>query len=325
MCRRQWLLLWTLPLWLAGCNGDQDGLPGTVEWDRVNILTEVSEPVVKLAVKEGDWVEQGQLLLQLDPRRQQARLDTARAQLASQQARLDELQHGARQETVAAARADLAAANSQAHNASLALKRARDLYQKGSLARSQLDDSENALRTANARVDARRARLTELLHGTRPEQLDQAEAAVAAARAQVRQLALTRQRLDVVAPAAGRVDALPHRLGDQPPVGSPLVTLLTGQAPYARIFVPEGRRATIQPGDRYRVQVDGVAQPFSAVVRSVRSDPAFTPYYALSGDDASRLTYRAELLLQGDGARQLPAGVPCRAWPQHGAESGHGQ
>ena len=62
-----------------------------------------------------------------------------------------------------------------------------------------------------------------------------------------------------------------------------------------------------------KVHVQGVAAPYTATLRSLRSDPAFTPYYALTGDDASRLVYRAELVLQGDKARALPAGLPVQA------------
>ena len=35
---------------------------------------------------------------------------------------------------------------------------------------------------------------------------------------------------------------------------------------------------------------------------------------ALAGDDAARLVYRAELVLQGDGAADLPAGLPVSAY-----------
>ena len=61
------------------------------------------------------------------------------------------------------------------------------------------------------------------------------------------------------------------------------------------------------------MRVEGVATPFTATLRSVRSEPSFTPYYALAGDDASRLVYRAELVLEG-GA-DLPAGLPVTAVP----------
>jgi len=43
----------------------------------------------------------------------------------------------------------------------------------------------------------------------------------------------------------------------------------------------------------------------------IRSEPSFTPYYALSGRDAERLSYLAEITLDKSGA-DLPAGVPVR-------------
>ena len=48
-------------------------------------------------------------------------------------------------------------------------------------------------------------------------------------------------------------------------------------------------------------------------VQSRWIEAAFTPYYALSGDDASRLTWRAEAVLEGAGAAALPAGLPLDA------------
>jgi HlyD family secretion protein len=301
---------------LCACQRTPDNeLPGTLEWDRVDVLAEVSEPVVALEVKEGDVVQAGQVLLRLDPRRTEAQLAGARADVRRLAAQLDELRHGARVETVDAARAQLQRAESDAANARRTRDRALELRKSGTIAQATLDDAGNALRMAQASANAARAQLTELLHGTRPEQLEQAEAALAVAQANVQRLTVTRERLDVRAVRDGRVDALPFRLGDQPPAGATLVSLLAGPAPYARIYVPEHLRASVRPGQHFRVLVDGIDKPFDAVLRSVRSEPAFTPYYALSGDDATRLSYRAELVLQGEAARELPAGLPCHAEP----------
>ena len=114
----------------------------------------------------------------------------------------------------------------------------------------------------------------------------------------------------MTAPRAGRVDSLPYRLGDQAPVGAPLAILLVGDAPYARVYVPEPMRANVKIGDRATVHVDGREEAYPARVRAIRSEPVFTPYYALSGKDASRLSYLAEVVL--DGKVELPAGLPAR-------------
>ncbi len=302
-------------LLLAACQHAPEPLLGTLEWDRIAVPAEVSEPIVEIGVREGDGVAEGQMLLRLDARRTQAQVDAATAEVQRLSAALEELRHGARAETIDAARAALARAETLAANARRSRDRAADLRRQGLAAQAELDNAETALRQANADADAARARLAELTHGTRPEDLAQGEAALAQAQANLAQWQLTRERLDVRAPRAGRVDALPFKLGDRPPAGASVVSLLVGEAPYARVFVPEAHRAALQPGTRFRVRVDGVAAPFTATLARIRSEASFTPYYALAGDDASRLVYRAELVLDGAAARALPAGVPCQATP----------
>ncbi|HEY9540622.1 MAG TPA: HlyD family secretion protein, partial [Luteimonas sp.] len=121
------------------------------------------------------------------------------------------------------------------------------------------------------------------------------------------------QKLDLVAPRAGRIDSIPYKLGDQAPVGAPLVVMLVGDAPHARVYVPEPLRAGVAVGQRARVFVgaDDGEQVFEGTVRMIRSEPTFTPYYALIGDDAARLSYLAEIQLDED-AGALPAGLPVR-------------
>jgi HlyD family secretion protein len=60
-----------------------------------------------------------------------------------------------------------------------------------------------------------------------------------------------------------------------------------------------------------RVFVDGRESAFAGRVRMIRSEPSFTPYYALTGEDAARLSYLAEVSLDRDAAG-LAAGLPVR-------------
>jgi len=264
----------------AACARDDTppALLGTLEWDRIGVPAEVSEPITEILVHEGDTVAADQLLLKLDAQRVQAQVDAAQADAQRLSAALDELRHGARAETIDAARGSLARTQSTAANARIARDRAADLRRKGLNAQVDLDNAETALRQANADVATARANLDVLLHGTRPEDIAQGEAALAQAQASLEQLRVTLRRLEVHAPRAGRIDALPFKLGDRPPPGAAVASLLVGDAPYARVFVPEGLRASTQPGARFSVHVDGVAQPFTATLARIRSESSFTPY-----------------------------------------------
>jgi HlyD family secretion protein len=61
---------------LCACSHDSGppALLGTLEWDRIAVPAEVSEPITQILVKEGDQVEAQQLLLVLDAQRIQAQV-----------------------------------------------------------------------------------------------------------------------------------------------------------------------------------------------------------------------------------------------------------
>lgn len=165
--------------------------------------------------------------------------------------------------------------------------------------------------SARAQARAAQAALDELVRGTREERIAQGEAALEGSRAQAAAQQVTLERLDVIAPRQGRIDSLPYNVGDWPPIGAPLAIMLVGDAPYARIYVPEPQRANVKVGDRMRVHVDGRDRTYLGTVRMIRAEPSFTPYYALAGDDAARLSYLAEVALDTDAA-DLPAGLPVQ-------------
>lgn len=285
---------------------------GTLEYDRITLPAPAAERIVSIDVHEGEQVTAGQPLLQLDATHTQSELASAEAQARQQREALAELQAGPRSEDIAQARAKLAAAGAEAREARAYYQRLLPLKDRNYVAAADLDRARSAAGNAEGNVRAARSALDELLHGTRPEQLAQGTAAAAAAAAQAAAQKVLLDKLSVAAPRAGRIDRIPYKLGDQAPVGAPLAILLAGDAPYARIYVPVQRRAAVRVGDQVRVFVAGRDQPYAGTLRMIRSEPAFTPYYALAGDDAARLSYLAEVAL-GTDAAGLPAGIPVHA------------
>ena len=76
--------------------------------------------------------------------------------------------------------------------------------------------------------------------------------------------------------------------------------------------MPASVRTGVREGQEFLLRVQGSERDWHARLRSISREPSFTPYYALTGDDASRLVYRAELVLTDEGAGALPAGVPVQ-------------
>ena len=308
------LLAWTAlgaALLLGACAKAPPQALGTLEFDRIGLPAAAAERIVEIAVREGEQVAVGQLLLKLDPTRTQAQLAAAQAQAQRARDVLAELESGPRPQDIAQARANLAAARAAAREARAYFDRLQPLKGKNYVAAADLDRARAAADGAAGKVRAAQAALDELLAGTRSEQLAQGRAALAAAQAEVAAQQALLDKLEVTAPRAGRVDSLPYRLGDQAPIGAPLAILFTGDAPYARIYVPEALRADVQVGDVVQVHVGARAQALHGTLRMIRAEPVFTPYYALIGDDVARLSYLAEVELGADAA-SLPAGLPVR-------------
>lgn len=305
------IALLSIALSLAACAKDTPQALGTLEYDRVTLPAPVAERIVAIDVREGQQVEAGARLLTLERTRTEAQTEAAKAEAQRQREALGELEAGPRQEQIAQARANVAAAQAAARDANAYYARLKPLGTRQLVAAADVDRARAAASSAAAQVRLAQAALDELLNGSRKEDIAQGEAAVRAAEAQANAQAATLDKLDVRAPRAGRIDSIPYKLGDQAPVGAPLAILLVGDAPYARIYVPETIRANVKVGDRARVFVDGRDAAFAGTVRMIRSESSFTPYYALIGKDAARLSYLAEIAL-GKDAGQLPAGVPVR-------------
>ncbi|MBB1060321.1 HlyD family secretion protein [Marilutibacter spongiae] len=309
---------------LAACGRDAPQALGTLERDRITLPAPAAERIVAIDVREGQVVRAGERVMQLETTRTRSRLEAARAQARQAGEALAELEAGPRSESIEQARAQLAAARAQAADAQAYYARLQPLGRRQLVAAADVDRARAAAGNASAAVRQAEAALLELEHGSRSEAIAQGVAAEAARRAEARAQAVDLAKLDVLAPRDAFVEQLPYELGDQAPVGAPLAVLLVGDAPFARVYVPEPIRASIRVGQKARVRIEGRDDALDGEVRMIRGEPNFTPYYALTGEDAARLSYVAEISLHGEGVQALPVGVPVTAtFP--GARDGGGE
>ena len=304
-------LLLSATLALSACaRHDENKLPGTLERDRVELVADANEVIVSLPFSEGATVKAGDVIVVQDRALSSAELDASRAQLAEAEARLAELANGPLNTTIRAAAARRDRALAMRDDAVRERDRLLGLVKRSLVSQSEADRQVTAANSAQASLDEAEADLRELQKGTRAEQVAQARQAADSARASLKGLETTSARLEVRAPIAATIDALPFHVGEKPTRGATVAVLLATTAPFARIHVPESLRARVKPGTQATVQVDGVKREYHGQVRSVASDAEFTPYYALTAADRSRLSFLAEVVLDDAEATSLPSGVP---------------
>jgi HlyD family secretion protein len=304
--------LWLLPVMLVALSAcdrsDRTFMVGTLERDRVEVSTESNEPIIAIHVSDGQMLEAGELILEQDPAKLENLLAQQIALKAQSAARLAELERGPRPETIREARAQLVSAQASAKNAAANLKRAQEIFDRDLSNQQTLDLATTLWKTSVAAEQAATESLERLLNGTTVEELQQAIAAVEAAQAGVARIQLDIERLKIFAPVDGMLDKRLYQLGERPPVGATIAVILDSSRTYARIYVPEALRSSVKPGQKLDVRVDGIDRVIEGTVRWVSADAGFTPYFALTEHDRSRLSYLAEVDVPG--ASSLPSGVP---------------
>ena len=196
----------------------------------------VSAPVARVNVREGQWVEAGEVLVELDDR--QARLDLrsreadtaeARAELASLRAEQAMTERMAAEQQ---ALADLAAAK---------LARFENLFERQMIARALLDE---------VREDAARARLALARHDNEladfPNRIARQQAAVTRAEVAAERVAIDLERTRIRAPFDGPVLAVHVARGNQVMQGTPLIRLADADSFEVRATLPAEHAAALR-------------------------------------------------------------------------------
>jgi multidrug efflux pump subunit AcrA (membrane-fusion protein) len=219
------------------------------------LSTQVAGQVQQLLVVEGQRVQAGDVLLQLDDRSAEAQRAKARAAVAESRAIVSRLKHGSRSEDIDVARQELRKSETN-------LRLMRGKVQSGTALQDvhAIPEQELAQRTADAEdaeadVAANQARLKLLEAGPRAEEISEAEAKLAGAEADLASSELALQLTRITAPLDGVLMDVPVRQGMFVSAGMTLMTLADLSTLFARTRVPTAYLSQVKEGQNVDVRV----------------------------------------------------------------------
>ena len=199
-----------------------------------------------ILVKEGDIVDAGTPLVELEHTTEQAALDAAQAEVAVQTATLTRTTRGLRAEDVEALVDEAEAAKARARDSAEIFARTEKLIESGAVSRAELDSARGRAETDEDTFKAADARRLAAVNGGRQEDVLVAQAQMQAAMARRDQARKELERLTVRAPIAGTILQVKYRPGEYynpaSPTGvsvEPLVMLGDLRAIRVRIDVDE--------------------------------------------------------------------------------------
>lgn len=240
---------------LAYANGIVEG-----RQRNVSLRFELTGRLASVDVAEGDQVQQGQVLAQLDSTVWQHQLSEAEAALVSAQAEKRRIQAGATAQDRARARAEVAAAEALRTLTKSRFERAAKLAKSRAVAKQELEDALGKHRVAVAEREAARARLADLEAPPRPHEIQAADAEIALHTARVERARSMLSKTKLLAPNDGvivRVDAESGELTG-PETRIPLVTMVDRSEIRIRAYVEELDALRIQCDQQAHATADGI-------------------------------------------------------------------
>ena len=292
----------------------------------MHVAAEVGGRLVDLRVAEGDRVAAGDVVAQIDVRDTELALAQAEAERAQAEAQLRLLRAGSRREDIQqasaqhqAASAEIAAAEAELAAAEEDLQRYESLLQANAGSRKQRDDARARRDIARSRVQAARDRaqagaaaVARLEAGARPQEIQGAQARLAAADAQIATLRKQLEDATVEAPIAGIVTERLIEMGEMVAPRAPLLVITDLDHAWANVFVDEPFVPRLRMGQPSSIFTDAGGDPVPGRVTFISPKAEFTPRNVQTAEDRSRLVYRVKITVDNTKGI-LKQGMPVEA------------
>jgi len=245
----------------------------------------VAGRVLATPVNVGDFVKQGQVVCELDHRDAELRLEQARAQVNEATSGVTQAESriglkspspfdAASVPEVAAARAGYESAQAQARLAAADAKRYENLVASGDVSRSAYDKAHTQQETADAMANAARQQYEAALNGARQGfgAVETAQAALAAARAQLAQAQKGLDDTTIRAPFDGNITARPVAAGEYVALTNKIATVVRMGSLKLQLQTPEQRAARAKIGMPVTARVSAYPdREFSGTVTAINA------------------------------------------------------
>jgi len=268
---------------------------GRVETTQVDITAKYGGRLTEIYVHEGDMVEKGQLLAQLDTRELEAQYRVTLAGI--EQAR----------ENRKYAQAVVAQREIDLQQAERDYLRSKTLFESKSIALVQLEKDETEYQRAEAALMAAKAQVTN------------GEAAINAAKAQAESIKVQLEENRLYAPVKGRVLYRLAEEGEMIGNGGRVLVVLDLIDTYMTIFLPTSQVGRINIGSEARIVLDALPNtPIPARVSFISPEAQFTPKEIETATEREKLMFRVKVKIMPEllqrHLEKIKSGLPGVAY-----------
>ena len=245
---------------------------GRIESVQVDVAAKYGGRITEILAREGDLVEEGQVLVKMNT-------DELEAELAKDKAKLAESE-----EAAATVKTEITKDESQLKLADVELRRSKSLLDRRVVAQEEYDRYKSRLDTAKASLEGSKAKLKT------------ANQSIGAAAAEVKRTEVRIDDATLKSPVKGRVLYRLAEPAEVVPLGGKILTLVNLSDVYMEMYLPAQEAARVKIGADARIVLD--ARPEYAAhakVTYVSPEAQFTPKQVETRSERDKLMFRIKL------------------------------
>ncbi|MEO1292482.1 MAG: HlyD family efflux transporter periplasmic adaptor subunit [Pseudomonadota bacterium] len=268
---------------------------GRIEAERIDVATKFAGRVDEIRVDEGDFVDRGTVLVTLDDEEMVAQLREAEAAGAEAE------------QTLAHAKALLVQRESELSFARSEYARAQTLLEREVASEEIVEQRLSQMQVAEAAIAAAKA------------EIGRATASIDAAAARVARLRTNLDDYTLTAPKDGRVQYRLASAGEVLPAGGRVLTLLDLTDVYMTVFLPTSEAGRLSVGAPARIVLDAAPEyVIPASITFVAAEAQFTPKYVETVEERAKLMFRVKVRIPSEVLQQyqqvVKTGLPGIAY-----------
>ena len=311
------LLIFIICALLFGCgNNNNPNLieaSGNIEATNIIVSSKVSGQIEKIFYDEGQFVNKGDTVMQIDHETLQLQLDQAKAGVEAARAQLNLLRNGARKEDISQAEETVKQAQVNFNLAKRDKERMDNLYQSNSVSQNQYDNANAKFELTRAQLKSAEENLNKLKHFARPEEIQQAEANLDRQISVVKLLKKSINDSYVQSPINGVIVDKFFEKGETVTQMSSLFKVSDLRTVDLKIYVSEEELGKVKLEQTADVSVDAYpGKKYSGKVIYISPEAEFTPKNIQTKDERTKLVFAVKVRVDNP-KYELKSGMPADA------------
>ncbi|MCA0373864.1 MAG: efflux RND transporter periplasmic adaptor subunit [Proteobacteria bacterium] len=265
--------------------------------------------IKNILVDEGDKVQEGQVLAELETDTFMDAMAASDAEIALANSDLTKLKNGSRPEEIALANDNVAQAKAVLDNAQKEYARQASLAPSGAVAQKIVDNLKSQRDIARANYQAALDALKLRQNGARKEDIMAGQSRLQGAMANRRKIQTALDDTKLYAPVSGIIVAKPKEKGAIVAPNLAVFTISIQDPIYIRAYVSEKELAKFAPGTQVLIKSDSIDKEYQGQVGYVSPRAEFTPKTVETQDLRTDLVYRLRIVVKSPDGKLLQ-GMP---------------